>query len=82
MSRPGPKRPLAVRKRANLVERWCRRAEAGHDIRGQGRAKWGECIARLRRIVHDGVLSIKHHDGFISADEGVFLGERGLEHLL
>ena len=34
-------------------------------IPGQGRVRWGEFIARLRRVKYDGVLSIEHEDGFV-----------------
>ncbi|HUS44546.1 MAG TPA: sugar phosphate isomerase/epimerase [Phycisphaerae bacterium] len=51
-------------------------------IPGQGRVRWGEFIARLRRIGYDGVLSIEHEDGYISAQEGVLLGRRYLEQFI
>ncbi|HUU93135.1 MAG TPA: sugar phosphate isomerase/epimerase [Phycisphaerae bacterium] len=51
-------------------------------IPGQGCIRWGEYIARLRRIGYDGVLSIEHEDGFLGAKEGVLLGKRYLEQFI
>jgi len=51
-------------------------------IPGLGRVRWGEYVARLRRVKYDGVLSIEHEDGTIGAKEGVLLGKRYLEQYL
>lgn len=51
-------------------------------IPGQGRVKWGEYVARLRRIGYDGVLSIEHEDGFIPPKDGVLLGKKYLEQFI
>jgi len=51
-------------------------------IPGLGRVRWGEFVARLRRIKYDGVLSIEHEDGTIGAREGVLLGKKYLEQYL
>jgi len=51
-------------------------------IPGQGRVRWGEYIARLRRVKYDGVLSIEHEDGTIGPKDGVLLGKKYLEQYL
>ena len=51
-------------------------------IPGQGRIRWGEFIARLRRVKYDGVLSIEHEDGFIPPRDGVLLGKKFLEQYI
>jgi sugar phosphate isomerase/epimerase len=51
-------------------------------IPGQGRVRWGEFVARLRRIGYDGVLSIEHEDGFVGKREGLLLGKRFLEQFI
>jgi len=51
-------------------------------IPGQGRVRWGEFIARLRRIGYNGVLSIEHEDGFIPPKDGILLGKKFLEQYI
>jgi sugar phosphate isomerase/epimerase len=51
-------------------------------IPGQGRVKWGEYVARLRRIGYTGVLSIEHEDDRIAPREGVLLGKKYLEQFI
>jgi sugar phosphate isomerase/epimerase len=51
-------------------------------IPGQGRVRWGEYIARLRRIGYTGVLSIEHEDSFVGPREGVLLGKKYLEQFM
>jgi sugar phosphate isomerase/epimerase len=44
--------------------------------------KWGEYVARLRRIGYTGVLSIEQEDDRIAPREGVLLGKKYLEQFI
>ncbi len=70
-------RDEVLRRVGNQARGWWR-----YRIPGQGRVRWGEFIARLRRIGYDGVLSIEHEDPYISARDGVLLGKKYLEQFI
>lgn len=70
-------RDEVLRRTGNQVKGWWR-----YCIPGQGRVRWGEFVARLRRIGYDGVLSIEHEDRYVDPRQGVLLGKRYLEQFI
>jgi sugar phosphate isomerase/epimerase len=70
-------RDEVLRRVGNQGRGWWR-----YCIPGQGRVRWGEFIARLRRVKFNGVLSIEHEDSLLPPRDGVVLGKKFLEQYI
>jgi sugar phosphate isomerase/epimerase len=49
----------------------------GHDLK-----TWADILSALRLVGYDGVISIEHEDGLMSADEGFTKAVNNLKQLL
>ncbi len=65
---------------------WSKKAWLGNQVRGWwrfvipglGEVKWGQYIARLRKVGFNGVLSIEHEDSAVGREEGFMMAARYL----
>lgn len=68
----------ALRRRIGVLD--C--ADSRFCIPGTGRIEWGQYLGRLRQIGYNGVLSIEHEDGTLSAEDGFRIGAEYLRGLI